>query len=117
MIKSAAIASGVSMRPARVFLFIALGLFAVHVAVAAASTRLGPLPLSSHLLQLAFGLLAAVFLREKHKGLRVVFMSGYIDPQLTEVLELDHNSTFLQKPFTPDSLYALVRETIGQVNV
>jgi two-component system cell cycle sensor histidine kinase/response regulator CckA len=51
-------------------------------------------------------------LREKHKGLRVVFMSGYIDPQLMQGLELDHHNAFLQKPFTPHSLNALVRETI-----
>jgi two-component system cell cycle sensor histidine kinase/response regulator CckA len=57
----------------------------------------------------------AAKLREKHQGLRVIFMSGYIDPQLIQGLELERISAFLQKPFTPHSLNALVRETIDQV--
>src|SRR5262249_29723375 len=48
------------MRRAGTTIFLSAGLFTAHVAVAIASSVYGPFPLSSHFLQLCFGLLATI---------------------------------------------------------
>jgi two-component system, cell cycle sensor histidine kinase and response regulator CckA len=47
-------------------------------------------------------------------GARVVFMSGYLDPQLREKLAMAGATAFLAKPFNPATLVATLREVIDQ---
>ena len=44
-------------------------------------------------------------------GLKVVFMSGYIDPR-TGHAALPANASFLRKPFPPDELARVVRRVL-----
>jgi two-component system, cell cycle sensor histidine kinase and response regulator CckA len=46
--------------------------------------------------------------------LRVLFVSGHADPALARSGALDADATFLQKPFTPESLAAKVRLTLDR---
>jgi two-component system cell cycle sensor histidine kinase/response regulator CckA len=50
-------------------------------------------------------------------GLKVLYMSGYVDRALGNRGRLDPDSAFLQKPFTPDQLAAKVREVLGSVGI
>ena len=47
-------------------------------------------------------------------GLRVLFMSGYTDRTVRLQERFDDESTFIQKPFTPNSLARKVRELLGK---
>jgi DNA-binding NtrC family response regulator len=44
--------------------------------------------------------------------IRVLYMSGYIDP-LIALVGLRAEIAFIQKPFMPDALARKVRETLG----
>ena len=44
---------------------------------------------------------------------RVVFMSGYTDHVLGPTPTLDEATLFLQKPFHPDALNAIIRRALG----
>jgi PAS domain S-box-containing protein len=47
-------------------------------------------------------------MRERHPGLKVLFVSGYADEAPPET-----SASFLQKPFTPEGLVQRVREILG----
>jgi signal transduction histidine kinase/CheY-like chemotaxis protein len=51
-------------------------------------------------------------LRRLRPGLRVLFMSGYADDTVVQFGRVDVHRTFLQKPFTPESLASKVREIL-----
>jgi len=51
-------------------------------------------------------------LREKWPKLRVLFVSGWQDPDRTRLPELDHDTRFLQKPFDPEKLISVVGEML-----
>jgi PAS domain S-box-containing protein len=51
-------------------------------------------------------------LLELHPGLRVLFVSGYTDDAIIRHGILEPGIAFLQKPFTPESLAAKVREVL-----
>ena len=55
------------------------------------------------------GRVLADLLKRRCPALRVVFMSGYADTQL------DLGTTYLQKPFTPDTLVRTVRQVLDTV--
>ena len=48
--------------------------------------------------------------RERWPDIRVIYMSGYSDDELENLLG---DAAFLQKPFTPSELMAKVKEMIG----
>ena len=52
-------------------------------------------------------------LREKWPDLRVLFVSGWQDPNRTRLPELDEVTRFLQKPFDPEKLIAEVGEMLA----
>jgi two-component system cell cycle sensor histidine kinase/response regulator CckA len=47
-------------------------------------------------------------------GMKVLFMSGYTDDAIVQSGVLDPGTSFLQKPFTPRSLAAKVREVLDE---
>jgi len=51
-------------------------------------------------------------LREKWPELRVLFVSGWQDPDRTRLPDLDDDTRFLQKPFDPEQLVTVVHEMI-----
>jgi signal transduction histidine kinase/CheY-like chemotaxis protein len=51
-------------------------------------------------------------LRRARPGIRVLFMSGYADDTVVLFGTVDVHRTFLQKPFTPESLASKVREIL-----
>jgi two-component system cell cycle sensor histidine kinase/response regulator CckA len=51
-------------------------------------------------------------LRPTRSGLRVLYMSGYADEAIVRLGILAEDTPFLQKPFTPRSLAAKVREVL-----
>ena len=55
----------------------------------------------------------AARLRENRPDLRVLFVSGYQDPDRTRLPTLDLRTQFLQKPFQPAELLAKVAELLG----
>jgi len=52
-------------------------------------------------------------LRAEDPGLKVLFVSGYQDPDRTRLPPLDARTAFLQKPFRPEDLIAKVGELLG----
>jgi two-component system cell cycle sensor histidine kinase/response regulator CckA len=48
--------------------------------------------------------------RARHPEIQVLYMSGYSDEELEDLLR---GASFLQKPFTPAELMAKVKELIG----
>jgi len=56
----------------------------------------------------------ALRLREKWPSLRVLFVSGWQDPDRTRLPELNDDTRFLQKPFDPERLIAVVGEMVGE---
>jgi signal transduction histidine kinase len=52
-------------------------------------------------------------LRAERPDLRVLFVSGYQDPDRTRLPPLDDRTAFLQKPFNPAELVAKVTELLG----
>jgi two-component system cell cycle sensor histidine kinase/response regulator CckA len=53
-------------------------------------------------------------IRTLDPGARVVFMSGYIDPQLRSKLAIAGATAFLPKPFSPAALVSKLREILDQ---
>jgi PAS domain S-box-containing protein len=51
---------------------------------------------------------------EKRPGAQVIFMSGYTDRIMSPDGVLDASVVFLQKPFKPDELTAVVRQALGR---
>jgi len=47
-----------------------------------------------------------------HRGLKILFMSGYADDAIVHHGVLDSTAAFLQKPFTPEDLARKVREVL-----
>jgi PAS domain S-box-containing protein len=54
----------------------------------------------------------AAHLKGLHEGMKVLFISGYTDPQITNVAELNSGSYYLQKPFERDALTRAVRDAL-----
>jgi CheY-like chemotaxis protein len=50
-------------------------------------------------------------LRQRHPGIRVVYMTGWVDDAIMK-LELDADVALLRKPFTPVALALLVRNAL-----
>jgi two-component system, cell cycle sensor histidine kinase and response regulator CckA len=57
----------------------------------------------------------ASHLRKLRPDLRVLYVSGYTDSAIADEDELDANTAFLNKPFTPDQLVSKVREVLDHV--
>lgn len=53
-------------------------------------------------------------LKEVRRDFRVIYMSGYADNTIVKLGILDQGISFLQKPFTQDSLLHKVREVLDQ---
>ena len=54
----------------------------------------------------------AARLRLLHAGMKVLFISGYTDPLITDSSALSADSSYLQKPFERDALARAVREAL-----
>ncbi len=54
-------------------------------------------------------------LQEKWPEIRAVYMSGYAEGDKMRVEMQDPKTSFLQKPFSADSLVPMVREVLDQV--
>ncbi|MFO7599115.1 MAG: response regulator, partial [Candidatus Desulfacyla sp.] len=52
-------------------------------------------------------------IRTLRPGIRVLYMSGFPDRELSHLAALEPDANFLQKPFSPQSLCLKVRETLG----
>jgi CheY-like chemotaxis protein len=52
-------------------------------------------------------------LKVRHPGIRVVFMTGWVDDAIMK-LELDSDVALLRKPFTPIGLARLIRSSLDQ---
>jgi PAS domain S-box-containing protein len=52
-------------------------------------------------------------LRLRYPGLRVVFMSGYVDDEVQQYIQVDPAMRFVQKPFTADALLSSVTSLLG----
>jgi CheY-like chemotaxis protein len=53
-------------------------------------------------------------LTAKHEELKVLYMSGYVNPEGDQPQACDSRRAFLQKPFKPDVLARLVREVLDR---
>jgi PAS domain S-box-containing protein len=58
------------------------------------------------------GLELAKMVRELRPGIKVLYMSGYTDSQVSRAFVLDPNAVFVQKPFTSTSLLQKLREAL-----
>ncbi len=54
----------------------------------------------------------AARLKGLHDGMKVLFISGYTDPQITDVGEMNSGSSYQQKPFKRDALARAVRDAL-----
>ena len=54
------------------------------------------------------------FLSLRRKTLLIVVMSGYTDDSVVKSGILDHQTPFLQKPFSMEALLQKIREVLGQ---
>ena len=52
-------------------------------------------------------------LRSRYPGLRVVFMSGYVDDEILKQTQLDPAMRFIQKPFAADALLSSVTSLLA----
>jgi PAS domain S-box-containing protein len=55
----------------------------------------------------------AVHLKGLNDGMKVLFISGYTDPKITDAAELSSGSFYLQKPFQQDALARAVRDALS----
>jgi two-component system cell cycle sensor histidine kinase/response regulator CckA len=55
----------------------------------------------------------AVRLREVNPGLKILFMTGYVEGEIVQRCVSELNATFLDKPFQPAVLRTRVRETLA----
>ncbi|MDH5668195.1 MAG: PAS domain S-box protein [Nitrospira sp.] len=62
------------------------------------------------------GLQLAERLKVLHPETTVLYMSGYADDAIVHHGEVDPDTPFLQKPFTPEALRSKVRETLGRTD-
>jgi DNA-binding NtrC family response regulator len=75
----------------------------------------GPdLLLSDMLLPQVSGYDLAVSLRQTKPGLKVVFMTGYVEGDIVQRCVSELNAGFLDKPFAPAALLSLVRDQLKQ---
>jgi CheY-like chemotaxis protein len=51
---------------------------------------------------------------EQNEGMKVLFMSGYVNPEGDHSSSWNGRRAFLQKPFKPDALARLVRQVLDQ---
>jgi CheY-like chemotaxis protein len=52
-------------------------------------------------------------LQLRYPAMKVLYMSGYTDDVITRNGVLDHGVAFIEKPFTPKSITAKIRDVIG----
>jgi CheY-like chemotaxis protein len=54
----------------------------------------------------------AAHLKSLHPGLKVLYMSGYVENAVAHHAEIGHRDAFLQKPFTPEVVLQRVRQVL-----
>jgi two-component system, cell cycle sensor histidine kinase and response regulator CckA len=52
----------------------------------------------------------ATRVRQMHPTIRILYMSGYTDPNISPSTVAENGASFLQKPFSPEVLARTVRE-------
>ena len=55
----------------------------------------------------------ALKLREKYPNVKVLFISGFSEENLDVPIQLDMNTAFLQKPFSPHKLIETIEQLLG----
>ena len=53
-------------------------------------------------------------LRSRYPEVKVLFTSGYVDPELDSCHQVGFETSFLQKPYLPDVLAHKVREALDK---
>jgi|GEM_PF-3861656 len=52
-------------------------------------------------------------IRTLRPGIQILYMSGFPDRELSHLAAVESDANFLQKPFTPESLYRKVKKALG----